>query len=113
MNWADQPDGVKKDIWGLVAILAEYGPGRPGVPLDLMDTEQPTKWRRQVIGREYVVLINTSDKPINVVVSVEEIPQLAATRELADLFTNQQFTHPGGPLNITLNAYDSACLSIT
>ena len=113
VNWADQPDGVKQDIWGLVETLAEYGPGRPGVPLDLMDTDQPTKWHRQVNGREYVVFINTADRPINVDVSVKEVPQLAARRKLTDLFTNQQFTHRGGPLDITLNAYDSACLSIT
>ena len=78
-----------------------------------MDTEQPNKWHRQANGREYVVLINTSEKPVQINVSVAEVPQLAAKRTLADLFTNQQFMHLGGPLKLTLDAYDSACLSIT
>ncbi len=111
-NWGDQPEGVKKEIWDLMATLAKYGPGKPGVPLDLMDTEQPTKWLRINNGRKYIVLINTEDKPINVTVKVKEVRDLAGKLLLTDIFTKEQMQHAGGDLKVTLKAYDSKCLSI-
>lgn len=111
-NWGDQPEGVKKEIWDLMATLAKYGPGKPGVPLDLMDTEQPTKWLRINNGQKYIVLINTEDKPINVTVKVKEVRDLAGKLLLTDIFTKEQMQHAGGDLKVTLKAYDSKCLFI-
>jgi hypothetical protein len=112
VNWGDQPDGVKKEIWDLMGALAEYGPGAPGVPLDLMDTEQPTKWLREANGQTYLVLINTDDKPVDIHVSVNEALFLKNVAMLTDLFTRQQVKHEGGSLSVRLDAYDSKCLYI-
>lgn len=111
-NWADQPAGVKKEIWDLMATLAKYGPGKPGIPLDLMDTEQPTKWLRIDNGCKYIIVINTDDKPINVMVKVSEVKELANKHLLKDIFTGEQIDHAGGNLKIQLKAYDSKCLLI-
>ena len=112
VNWADLPSGVKPEIWDLAATLAKCGPGKPGVPLDLMDTEQPTKWVRRSNGRLFVVLINTSAEPATVNVAVGEVPQLARSANLVDLFTKERVTHKGGSLQVRLNPYDSRCLLV-
>ena len=111
-NWADNPAGVKKEIWDLAATLAKYGPGKPGVPLDLMDTEQPTKWLRTNNGQTYIVLINTADQPIKITVTAKEVRELAGKHILADIFTKEQLLHNGGDLKVTLKAFDSKCLLI-
>jgi hypothetical protein len=111
-TWGDQPAGVKKEIWDLMGTLAEYGPGRPGIPLDLMDTEQPTKWVRTNRGKRYVIAINTADEPVNVSVTPQEVHELSARCELKDIFTAEDLHHHGGELNLTLKAYDSKCLAI-
>jgi hypothetical protein len=111
-NWGDHPDGIKKEISDLAATLAQYGPGKPGVPLDLMDTEQPTKWLRVNNGQEYIVLINTDSKPVNITVKVSEVKDLAHKHTLNDIFTKEKIQHSGGNLNVTLKAYDSKCLLI-
>ncbi len=111
-NWADNPAGVKKEIWDLAATLAKFGPGKPGVPLDLMDTEQPTKWLRTNNGQTYIVLINTADQPINVTVTSKEVSQLTGKIRFTDIFTEEQLQHSGGDLKVTLKAFDSKCLLI-
>jgi len=111
-NWGDNPNGVKKEISDLAATLAQYGPGQPGVPLDLMDTEQPTKWLRVNNGQEYIILINTDSKPVNITVKVSEVKDLAHKLTLNDIFTKEKIQHSGGNLNVTLKAYDSKCLLI-
>jgi hypothetical protein len=111
-NWGDQPGGVKKEIVDLMATLVQYGPGKPGVPLDLMDTEQPTKWLRINNGRKYIVLINTVDKPIDIIVNTKEVNDLKGEHLLTDIFTKEKINHAGGNLKITLKAYDSTCLLI-
>lgn len=109
-NWGDEPGGVKKEIWDLMATLARYGPGKPGVPLDLMETEQPTKWFRGAKGRQYIVLINTEAKPITVTVKPNEVKALTGQLMLTDIFTKEEIRHKGGELKLVLNAYDSRCL---
>lgn len=111
-NWADNPGGVKKEISDLAATLARYGPGSPGVPLDLMDTDQPTKWLRVDKGKKYIVLINTADKPIHVTVKTNEVTELSGGVLLKDIFSDEEIRHKGGDLNISLNAFDSKCLLI-
>ena len=111
-NWGDQPAGVKKEICDLMATLAESGPGKPGVPLDLMDTEQPTKWFRDNNGHKYIILINTDDKPITVVVKDKEVKELLKKHLLIDIFTNERIDHSGGDLISYLKPYDSKCLLI-
>jgi hypothetical protein len=111
-NWGDQPAGVKKEIWDLAATLAQYGPGKPGVPLDLMDTEQPTKWLRLNDGKKYIILINTNDKPISITVNVNEVSDLTRKVLLKDVFTHEQIMHNGGNLKVGLKPYDSKCLMI-
>lgn len=108
--WGDQPAGVRKEIWDLMATLEQYGPGEPGVPLDLMDTEQPTKWVRDNNGHRYIVLINTEDKPIEVTVKRSEVRDLAGKLVLSDIFTKEQIQHKGGDLKISLGAHDSKTL---
>lgn len=112
VNWGDQPAGVKKEIWNLVGVLAQYGPGKPGVPLDLIDTEQPTKWFRENNDRKYIVLINTDDKPITVTVKVSEVKELSANHLLTDIFTKETITHITGNLKVILQPFDSKCLLI-
>lgn len=112
VNWGDRPAKVKKEIWDLVGVLTKYGPGKPGVPLDLMDTEQPTKWFRENNGRKYIVLINTDDKPIDVTVKVSEVKELAAKHLLTDIFTKQIINHTPGDLKVKLKPYDSKCFQI-
>ncbi|MDQ2720908.1 MAG: alpha-galactosidase [Bacteroidota bacterium] len=111
-NWGDNPDGVKKEISDLAAKLAQFGPGKPGVPLDLMDTEQPTKWYRENNGRKYIIVINTDNKPVNVAVKVSEVKELSNKHLLKDIFTGEQIPHVAGDLEIHLKAYDSKCLLI-
>ena len=112
VNWADQPAGVKKEIWDLAATLAQFGPGKPGVPLDLMDTEQPTKWVRMNNGQKYIVLINTADTAIKITVTAKEVEELARKHVLSDIFTKEQIQHTGGDISVVLNPYDSKCLLI-
>jgi len=112
VNWGDKPDGVKKEIWDLIGVLAEFGPGKPGVPLDLMDTEQPTKWLRTSKGKTYLVLINTADTPITVTVSTTEARQLVGPVALHDIFTKERIAHLGGELKLAVDAHDSKCLRI-
>jgi len=111
-NWSDQPSGVKKEIWDLAATLAQYGPGAPGIPLDLMDTEYPTKWLRTNNGQKYIVLINVSDQPITVQVSEKEMNELHREILLSDIFSHEQILHRVGNLEIKLNAYDSKCFVV-
>ena len=112
VNWADQPAGVKKEIWDLAATLAQFGPGKPGVPLDLMDTEQPTKWVRNNNGQKYIVLINTADTAIKVTVTAKEVKELSGKHVLSDIFTKEKIQHKGGDVSVVLNPYDSKCLLI-
>ena len=112
VNWADQPAGVKKEIWDLAATLVQLGPGKPGVPLDLMDTEQPTKWLRKNNGKTYLVFINTADTAINVTVTAKEVKELSGKHVLTDIFTKEQIQHNGGDFSVRLNPYDSKCLLI-
>ena len=112
VNWADQPAGVKKEIWDLAATLAQFGPGKPGVPLDLMDTEQPTKWVRVNNGHKYIVLINTADTAITVTVTPKEVAELSRKQILSDIFTKEKVQHKGGDFSVVLNPYDSKCLLI-
>lgn len=111
-NWADNPGGVKPGIANLAATLAQYGPGKPGVPLDLMDTDQPTKWLRVNNGKKYIILINTANKPITITVKTSEVASLNGNVLLKDIFLNEQLLHSAGNLQVTLNAYDSKCLLI-
>jgi hypothetical protein len=110
--WGDHPQGVKKEISDLLGILAQYGPGKPGIPLDLMDTEQPTKWIRTHQGKKYLTLINVEDKPVTITVSVKEVPELAQKLLLKDIFTHVPLQHQGGTLKITLLPFDSSCLAL-
>lgn len=68
-----------------MATLEQFGPGEPGVPLDLMETEQPTKWVRDNNGHRYIVLINTEDKPIEVTVKRSEVRELGGQLVLSDI----------------------------
>jgi hypothetical protein len=111
-NWADNPGGVKKEISDLAATLALYGPGNPGIPLDLMDTDQPTKWLRTSNGKKYIILINTADKPIEVTVKSSEVAELSKAALLKDIFTPEQIHHRGGDLKVSLGAYDSRCFLV-
>jgi hypothetical protein len=111
-NWADRPDGVKQEIWDIAAVLAELGPGTPGIPLDLMESDQPTKWRRVSHGDIYLVLINTADTPITTTISVAEAHELSAPASWHDIFTKEQIDHPGGELKVELTAHDSKCLRL-
>ena len=112
VNWGDRPDGVKPEIWDLLEVLAEFGPGQPGAPLDLMDTEQPTKWLRRSNGDTYIVLINTADAPITVTVAPIEARELIGSQTLHDIFTTERIAHRGGDLTLELDARDSKCLRI-
>ena len=112
VNWADRPDGVKAEIWNLVATLADLGPGKPGVPLDLMDTEQPTKWLRNSNGNTYIILINTADSPISITLTTTEATQLEDPVSLEDIFTKELIEHPGGDFRTKLNAFDSRCFRV-
>ncbi len=111
-NWSDQPSGVKQEIWNLAATLAQYGPGAPGVPLDLMDTEYPTKWVRTNNGQKYLALINVSDQPVIVRVTEKEMKELHGAISLSDIFSHEQIRHQGGDLEVNLNAYESKCLVV-
>ncbi len=111
-NWSDQPSGVKKEIWDMAATLAQYGPGEPGIPLDLMDTEYPTKWLRTDNGKKYLSLINVKDTPITLTISKKEISTRTSDVLMTDIFTDEKVEFEEVEIAITLNAYDSKCFFV-
>ena len=109
-NWADQPSGVKSEIWDLAAVLAQKGPGAPGIPLDLMETEYPTKWLRTNNGEKYLVLINVKNVPLTIHINQSEVTELKGKLLMQDIFTQENINHPGGDLTLELTAFESKCL---
>lgn len=109
-NWADQPSGVKSEIWDLASVLAQEGPGTPGIPLDLMETEYPTKWLRTNNGEKYLALMNVTDGPLTIHIKQPEVAELEGKLQLQDIFTQEKINHSGGDLTIQLKAFESKCL---
>jgi len=110
--WSDQPEAMKDEVWNTYKTLMETGPGEAGVPLDLLDTDYPTRWIRHNRKKTYAIFINVKNEPVNVTMTKQELPELTCKRKLVEVFTGQSKKHLGGDLTVTLQPYESMCYKV-
>lgn len=112
VTWSDEPQMMSPAAWDMFSVLLKNGGGHMGIPLDLLNTQYPTKWVRREKGRVYVALINVDSKPMKVSLSSDEVPEIAKSDSAEELFEHKNVRIDGGSIVEALPPYGSKCYAL-
>ncbi len=112
ITWSDDPSTISDEGVEIVKKTFQHGSGNMGVPLDYEKTTLPAKWVRREKDRIYVALFNWGEKPVNITVTSQEIPELNNAQTGIDVLLDRSFAVKSGRLETTLEPHASVCIEI-